>query len=198
MWFIDGLLIGLSGLRKHPMRAFLTILGIVIGIGAVVAVIAIGDGARILTLTEIEQTGGTNIIEVYRNEWSRSSRGGTLAQTAREAVRSHRWQYNRAEDLEFPDVAALEEGSDFIAQAVAEIDTNDVNATFSGNSKNCRVVGASLGYEKSHNWHVAEGRFISEAEIKGGILVGVIGWQLAEDLYGDVNPIGQVIRAQRY
>jgi putative ABC transport system permease protein len=198
MWFIDGLLIGFSGLRKHPMRAFLTILGIVIGIGAVVAVIAIGDGARTLTLTEIQQTGGTNIIEVYRNQWSRSSRGGTLAQTANEAIHSHRWQYNRAEDLEFPDAAALEEGSDYITQVVAEVEADDINATYSGNSKDSRVVGASLGYEKSHNWYVTTGRFISEAEIKDGTLVGVIGSQLAQDLYGDTDPIGQTIRAQRF
>ncbi|MDQ1328782.1 MAG: putative transport system permease protein, partial [Candidatus Poribacteria bacterium] len=102
MDFLDGILIGLAGLRKHPLRAFLTILGIIIGIGAVVSVVAIGDGARVLTLTEIQQTGGTNIVEIYRNQWSRSSRGGTLAQTARQAIRTGRWQYNRAENLEYP------------------------------------------------------------------------------------------------
>lgn len=198
MSFLDGLIIGFTGLRKHPMRAFLTTLGIVIGIGAVVSVIAIGDGARILTLTEIQQTGGTNIIEIYRNQWARSSRGGTLAQTAREAVRSRRWQYNRAEDLEYSDAIAIEEGSNYVIQAVAEVESDDVNATFSGNSKNCRVVGASSGYQQSHNWFVSTGRFLSDKEIEEGALVAVIGSKLANDLFGEEDAIGQMIRAQRF
>lgn len=199
MDFLDGILIGLAGLRKHPLRAFLTILGIVIGIGAVVSVVAIGDGARVLTLTEIQQTGGTNIVEIYRNQWARSSEhGGVLAQTARQAVRTGRWQYNRAENLEYPDVLALEAGAENVVQAVAEVDADDLNATFGGNTKDSRLVGASTGYEKSHNWYTTEGRFLNEFEIERGALVGVIGSQLAKDLYGESDPVGQMIRAQRF
>lgn len=198
MDFLDGLLIGFAGLRKHPMRAFLTILGIVIGIGAVVAVVAIGDGARVMTLTEIQQTGGTNIVEIYRNQWSRSTRGGTLAQTARQAVRTGRWSYNRAEDLEYPDVIALEEGSRYVVQAVAEVEVGGVSAMYGGNSKDSRLVGASIGYQKSHNWFVTEGRFINETELETGALVAVIGTQLAIDLFGESDPIGQLMRAQRF
>ena len=90
MDLLDGLSMAFSGLRKHPMRVFLTVLGIIIGIGAVVGVVAIGDGARVMTMEEIQQTGGTNILEISRSEWHRSSRGGVLAQTARQAVRTRR------------------------------------------------------------------------------------------------------------
>lgn len=198
MGFFDGIIMAFTGLRKHPMRAFLTILGIVIGIGAVVSVIAIGDGARVLTLTEIQQTGGTNIVEIYRNQWSRSSRGGTLTQTANEAIRTGRWQYNRAEDLEYEDVFALEDGAELLVQAVAEVEIDDVNAMFAGNSKNARLVGASMGYERSHSWLVSEGRFLNEADLEKGTLVCIIGSQLAQDLFAETNPIGQLIRAQRF
>ena len=198
MDFLDGILIGLAGLRKHPLRAFLTILGIIIGIGAVVSVVAIGDGARVLTLTEIQQTGGTNIVEIYRNQWSRSSRGGTLAQTARQAIRTGRWQYNHAENLEYPDILALEDSAENVVQAVAEVDADDINATFGGNSKDARLVGASIGYDKSHNWYVTTGRFLSDIDIEQGALVGVIGSQLAKDMYGESDPVGQMLRAQRF
>jgi len=200
MNFLDGLFIGFAGLRKHPLRAFLTILGIVIGIAAVVSVVAIGDGARVLTLTEIQQTGGTNIAEIFRNQWQRSNRrGGTLAQTAREAVRTRRrWRYNRAEDLEYQDVFALEDGAASVVQAVAELDTDDVNVAFEGNSKEARLVGASLGYQSSHNWYVLEGRFLNDMDLAQGTLVGVIGSQLAQDLFDDDDPLGQHIRAQRF
>lgn len=199
MGLLDGLLIGFSGLRKHPLRAFLTVLGIVIGIGAVVSVVAIGDGARYLTLQEIQQTGGTNIVEIFRNQWSRSSRGGVLAQTAREAIRTGgRWQYNRAEDLEYQDVVALEEGSAYVVQAVAELEGDDVNAAFQGNTKDARLIGTSLGYQRLRNWYVSEGRFLNGADMERGTLVGVIGSQLAQDLFGESDPIGQTIRAQRF
>jgi putative ABC transport system permease protein len=198
MGILDGILIAFAGLRKHPLRAFLTILGIVIGIGAVVSVVAIGDGARVLTLTEIQQTGGTNIVEIYRNQWSRSSRGGTLAQTARQAIRTGRWQYNRAENLEYPDALALEDGAENVIQAVAEVDAGEINATFGGNSKDARLIGASIGYDRSHNWYVTTGRFLSDTDIKQGALVAVIGSQLAKDMYGESDPVGQTIRAQRF
>lgn len=195
---MDGILIGLSGLRKHPMRVFLTVLGIVIGIGAVVSVVAIGDGARVLTLREIQQTGGTNIVEIYRNPWHRSSRGGILAQTARQAIRTRRWRYNRAEDLEYPDIIALEERASLVEKAVAELESDDVNVAFEGNTKEARIVGTTLGYQRSHNWYVAEGRFLADADLEHGTLVGVIGSQLAEDIFGESNPIGQKIHAQRF
>ena len=199
MGLLDGLLVGLSGLGKHPLRAFLTVLGIVIGIGAVVSVVAIGDGARYLTLKEIEQTGGTNIVEIFRNQWSRSSRGGTLAQTAREAVRIRgRWQWNRSEDLEYKDAIAIEEGTPLVLHAVAEKGSDDVNATFEGSSKNARLVGTSLGYERLRNWYVEKGRFLTDADMDNGTMVAVIGSQLAKDLFSDLDPIGQIIRAQRF
>jgi len=198
MGLFDILATGFAGLRKHPMRAFLTILGIIIGIGAVVSVVSIGDGARFLTMNEIQQTGGTNIVEIYRNQWSRSTRGGTLAQTAQEAIHSHRWQYNRAEDLEYQDVAALEENASRVIQAVGELESGDVNATFEGNSKNSRLVGTTPGYERSHNWSISSGRFLNDSDLKNGALVAVIGSQLARDLYGETDPINQMIRAQRF
>jgi len=196
----DGLSIAFSGLRKHPTRVFLTVLGIVIGIGAVVGVVAIGDGARVMTLKEIQLTGGTNILEISRNQWRRSSRGGVLAQTARQAVRG-RWEWNRAEELEYPDAVALEDDTTLIVQAVAELDSSRINATFEGSTTEARIVGTSLGYQQSHNWYInddiEDARFFNDIDVEDGKLVAAIGSQLAEDLFGELDPIGQTIRAQR-
>ena len=199
MNFLDGFFIGFAGLRKHPLRVFLTVLGIVIGIGAVVSVVAIGDGARVLALEEIQKTGGTNIAEIFRNQWQRSSRhGGILAQTVREAVRTRRWRYNRSEELEYQDAFALEAGAPSVVQAVAELDIGGINVAFEGNTKEARLIGASMGHQRSHNWYISAGRFLSEGDLERGTLVGVIGSQLAEDLFGAADPINQRIRAQRY
>lgn len=146
-----------SGLRKQPLRACLTLLGIVIGVGAVVGVVAIADGARVMTLEEIQQTGGINMLEISRNQWERSSRGGTLVQTV-QAV-TGRWQKNRSEALEYPDAIALEDGTTLVAQAVAETERDGINATFEGSTTEARLIGASPGYQRSHNWYVSNGRF---------------------------------------
>lgn len=197
MGLLDGIFIGFTGLRKHPMRATLTVIGIIIGIAAVVSVVAIGDGARVLTLSEIQLTGGTNIVEIYRNEWSRSSRGGTLTQTAGQAVRNRRWSYNRAEDLEYPDIEAIE-NAELVLVAVGELDNDDVKATFEGSSKDARLVGTSLGYQRLRNWYIMKGRFITDVDEENSSLICVIGSQLAADLFGELDPIGQLIKAQRF
>ncbi len=197
MDLVDGLSMAFSGLRKHPMRAFLTILGIVIGIGAVVGVVAIGDGARVMTLEEIQKTGGTNMLEISRSQWNRSSRGGILAQTARQAVRG-RWSWNRSEELEYPDAIALGDGTDLITQAVAELDNSRVDAAFAGGTTDARLVGTSLGYQRSHNWYVADGRFFNDIDVENGNLVAVIGSELVEDLFGGLSPLGEKIHAQRF
>ena len=197
MGLLDGLLIAFSGLRKHPMRVFLTILGIVIGIGAVVGVVAIGDGARIMTMEEIQQIGGTNILEISRSQWHRSSRGGVLAQTARQAVRG-RWRWNRSEHLEYPDAVALEDRSDLVVQAVAELQEGRADAAFDGSVMDSRLIGTSPGFQRSHNWYVAEGRFFNDIDVENGNLVALIGSQLAEDLFVGFSPIGEKIHAQHF
>jgi len=197
MDLIDGLSMSFSGLRKHPMRAFLTLLGIVIGIGAVVGVVGIGDGARVITMEEIQKTGGTNILEISRSNWHRSSRGGVLAQTARQAVRG-RWQWNRTEHLEYPDAVALEDGTTLVVRAVAELEEGRINAAFEGGTLDARLIGTSLGYQRLRNWDVSEGRFFNYIDVENGSLVTVIGSQLALDLFAGLDPIGEIIHAQRF
>ncbi len=85
-----------------------------------------------------------------------------------------------------------------MVQAVAEVEIGRVSSMYEGNSKDSRLVGASIGYQKSHNWFVTEGRFINETELETGALVAVIGSQLAIDLFGESDPIGQLMRAQRF
>ena len=85
MNLIECIMIGLASLRRHPLRSGLTILGIAIGVGAVVSMVSVGDGSRALVLGEIERTGGLNMIEVYKDEWDRQS--GTLSRRAGRTLR---------------------------------------------------------------------------------------------------------------
>ena len=85
MNFIECIVLGISSLRRHLLRSSMTILGIVVGVGAVVSMVSIGDGSRALVLGEIERTGGLSIIEIYRNDWDRVS--GTLSRRAGRTLR---------------------------------------------------------------------------------------------------------------
>ena len=80
--------LALSSLRRNPLRSALTILGIVVGVCAVVGVVSVGDGSRAMVLREIERTGGLNVIEIYKDAWDRQS--GTLSNAASQVTR-RRW-----------------------------------------------------------------------------------------------------------
>ena len=105
MNIIQCISVGISSLRRHAMRTSLTILGIVVGVGAVVSMVSVGDGSRAMVLREIERTGGINMIEIYRDDWDKQS--GTLTRAAGRTVRSKRWKRNRAERLETSDAYAI-------------------------------------------------------------------------------------------
>ena len=186
--------LALSSLRRSPLRSMLTILGIVIGVCAVVGVVSVGDGSRAMVLREIERTGGLNVIEIYKDSWDRQS--GTLSNTASRVTR-RRWQRNRAEPLETPDVEALLGTVANVNLAVPEDDFGDVNLNYNGQSKPSRVVATASGYDILHNWYVSSGRFLSDADDREARSVAVIGFNVKEELFGVTDPIGKEIKATR-
>jgi len=186
--------LALSSLRRNPLRSALTILGIVAGVCAVVGVVSVGDGSRAMVLREIERTGGLNVIEIYKDAWDRQS--GTLSNAASQVTR-RRWQRNRAEPLETPDVEALLGTVANINLAVPEDDFGGVNLNYNGQSKPSRVVATASGYDILHNWYVESGRFLSDADDREARSVTVIGFNVKEELFGDTDPIGKEVKATR-
>jgi len=186
--------LALSSLRRSPLRSALTILGIVVGVCAVVGVVSVGDGSRAMVLREIERTGGLNVIEIYKDSWDRQS--GTLSNAASRVTR-RRWQRNRAEPLETPDVEALLGTVANVNLAVPEDDFGGVNLNYNGQSKPSRVVATASGYDILHNWYVSSGRFLSDADDREARSVAIIGFNVKEELFGATDPIGKEIKATR-
>ena len=186
--------LALSSLRRSPLRSALTILGIVVGVCAVVGVVSVGDGSRAMVLREIERTGGLNVIEIYKDSWDRQS--GTLSNAASRVTR-RRWQRNRAEPLETPDVEALLGTVANVNLAVPEDDFGSVNLNYNGQSKPSRVVATASGYDILHNWYVSSGRFLSDADDREARCVAIIGFNVKEELFGATDPIGKEIKATR-
>ena len=186
--------LALSSLRRSPLRSALTILGIVVGVCAVVGVVSVGDGSRAMVLREIERTGGLNVIEIYKDSWDRQS--GTLSNAASRVTR-RRWQRNRAEPPETPDVEALLGTVANVNLAVPEDDFGGVNLNYNGQRKPSRVVATASGYDILHNWYVSSGRFLSDADDREARSVAIIGFNVKEELFGATDPIGKEIKATR-
>ena len=200
MNFVEYIVIGLASLRRHPLRSFLTVLGIVIGVGSVVCMVSIGDGSRALVLREIQRTGGVTMIEIYRDDWDKQS--GTLTRAAGRTIRSKRWKRNRAEHLETADAFAILEQAKGVAHVIAEDDMGGWSVNYEGRSKQSRIVASTAGYDRSHNWYPQVGRFFTAEEVEDADMVAVIGSKIYEEVFPDLfknreDPSGREIKATR-
>ena len=196
MNLMECIILGISSLRRNPLRSSLTILGIIVGVGSVVSMVSVGDGSSAMVLREIERTGGTKMIEIYKDDWDKQS--GTLSRAAGSAVRGRsRWQRNRAENLETEDAFAILERARGIVNVVAEDDMSGWNVSYKGRTKVSRIVASSAGYDRSHNWYPSSGRFFSAEEVEAASSVAVIGSKVAEEVFLDEDPVGKEIKASR-
>ena len=196
MNLFECIILGITSLIRNPLRSGLTILGIIVGVGSVVSMVSVGDGSRAMVLREIERTGGTKIIEIYKDDWDRQS--GTLSRAAGEAVRGRsRWRRNRAEHLETEDAFEILKHARGIVNVVAEDDMPGWSVSYKGRKKESRIVASTSGYDRSHNWYTSSGRFFTKEEVDASSSVAVIGSKIAEEIFIDDDPVGKEIKASR-
>jgi len=155
----ESIRVALEGVRANKLRSFLTTLGIVIGIAAVIAVVAVGQGGRALLMSEMEKIG-TNIFAVYIDWRSDDPR------TGREFL---------LQDIEVikelvPEVEYLAPSSSMYMQ----VRGGRVN-------KSVQVMGTSTDYSHIRNLEMQEGRFFSDADSVGRRKVAVIDEELARE-----------------
>jgi macrolide transport system ATP-binding/permease protein len=175
--FTGGLLeaskTAVRALRANLFRTVLTLLGIVIGVASVIAMLAIGDGAKQVVLDRISAMG-TNLLLIRPGAPVRRGVGGTVASLVPEDA-----------DLiaELPNVLA----------AVPELGGN-VTARFGSADYQTQATGTSATFPIARNWPVSKGVFFSTADLKSYAAVVVIGQTVADNLFSkDVDPIGQYI-----
>ena len=196
MDIIECIILGISSLRRNPLRSALTILGIIVGVASVVSMVSVGDGSSAMVLREIERTGGTKMIEVYKDDWDKQS--GTLSRAAGSAVRGKgRWQRNRAEDLETEDAFEILKHARGVINVVAEDDMPGWTVNYRGRTKESRIVASTAGYDQSHNWYPSNGRFFTAEEVEAASSVAVIGSKVAEEVFLEEDPVGKEIKASR-
>ena len=168
-----------SALSGNKVRTALTMLGIIIGIGSVIALVSIGQGAQNTIQSSIEGLG-SNLLTIFPG----------VIQPGQGLVSSGR---GSAQSLNNEDAEALKAvmGATYISpelsrrfQVVASI----------GNNTNTTVYGVAPEYEPVHNVSIANGAFINDSQMRGLGRVAIIGPTTGADLFGENDPLGQTIR----
>ncbi|OJH39270.1 ABC transporter permease [Cystobacter ferrugineus] len=181
MNILETLMLAVRSLLRSKMRSFLTALGIIIGVGAVIAMVAIGDGAR-ANVQKVFDSMGTNMLIVMPGSSNTGgARGGFGSQP------SITWDDLEAIRTQVPSVRAAAPEMRTSAQVFSE----DQNWTTS-------VTGTTPDFFDVRGWTIAQGRRLDEADVEAGAKVAVIGQTVVEKLYGaGFNPVGQVIRIKK-
>ena len=172
-------LIALRALRRNKLRSILTALGIIIGVGSVVAMVAVGNGAQARIEAKVSALG-QNLLMVFagnrRAGGVNSGLGGAGTLSLSDAAAIAR---------EVPDVVAVSPEVSTTAQAISN-----------GRNWSTTIAGESPDYLKIRDWKLASGAMFSERDVRAVAKVAVIGSKTANQLFGPVNPIGQTVRVK--
>jgi putative ABC transport system permease protein len=175
---LSTLRIALIALLRNKLRSFLTALGIIIGVAAVIAMMAIGEGAKQLIVAQFTAMGANLIVIVPGSSSGSGARGG--AGTASSIT----WDDLKAIQTQVPTVLAAAPALRMNAMVVAE----EQNWTTS-------LTGTTPDYFVIRNWPMAKGVAITESDVESGAKVAVLGQTVVEKLYGpNADPIGQTVR----
>ena len=175
----EGLRTALDGLVVNKMRSGLTMLGVIIGVGAVIALMSIGAGAQAAITGQIS-AAGTNLLSVSPGGARMGPGAGRAGSTT---------------TLTYDDAKAIADPSNVPdAAVVAPEFTQSAQVIFGDENVNIRVVGTTPEYPSISDLEVARGRFLEEKDVKGRSNVVVLGYQVAQDLFGGFDPLGQKIK----
>jgi putative ABC transport system permease protein len=172
----ESIRIAMRSLTANKMRAILTMLGIIIGVMAVIAMMSIGRGAQAAITNQINSIG-TNLL--FIRPGSTREAGVATAQGS-------------AATLTMEDAAALE-GLPNVVAVTPQVD-NFGQMAYLGNNANARIIGATPEYPDAMNAQLADGEFISASQVTGKSAVVVLGAQIVTTLFDTADPIGQMVR----
>ena len=166
--------LALTAIRRNVLRSFLTVLGVVIGVAAVIAMVTVGQGSSQQVAASVESLG-TNVLIV---------RPGTQIMGP--------GSRNTAPPFKLADIAALEELP--ALEAVAPVVTTSETAVFGNMNRMTSVTGTTAAYLDIGGWDMARGRSFTSVEDRTGANVCIIGETVRAALFGATDPTGEKIR----
>ncbi len=177
MDFWNTLRLALRSLARNKLRSSLTMLGIIIGVGAVIATVSIGQGADAL-IQEGIQSMGTNVVFIGAG----SIRSGAM-----------RMGFGAVKSLTMDDLRAILREVPLIKEAAPSVNTR-AQVVFGNLNWNTSIQGTTPNYFQIRKWGVQAGSVFSEEEVEAASNTCVIGMTVVRNLFGDQDPIGQTIR----
>ncbi|MGA7670019.1 MAG: ABC transporter permease [Nitrolancea sp.] len=176
----DAFGIALHALTANKLRTLLTMLGVIIGVGAVIALVAVGRGAQQQVTDRIAGLG-SNLLFVRPGA---STSGGV------------RGAAGSSSTLTLDDATAIADNVPQVSGVAPESDSN-LQLLYQGQNVNTRVVGTTADYSTVRNFYPSEGSFITDEDVNSSAPSIVLGANVASDLFGTDDPIGQTIMASR-
>jgi putative ABC transport system permease protein len=172
--------VALRALAANRLRGILTMLGVIIGVAAVISLLSLGKGAQ-TQITEQVQSLGTNLIFVNPGQARQQGNVSTGA--------------GNAQTLTYDDAHAIEEEfADIVVGVAPERQVPGAQLIVGGQNWQTRVTGVTPNYQDVRNFRVEFGEFISQSQLDGRSSVIVLGSGVAQTLFGGADPIGQTVR----
>ncbi|MDD5138793.1 MAG: ABC transporter permease [Verrucomicrobiales bacterium] len=168
--------LALRALRRNKMRSVLTMLGIIIGVGSVIAAVSITTGATKQVEDKVSALG-QNVITIFSGSFT----GGGM-----------RGGWGSAPTLTVGDALAIAELPGVEAVSPEVRDRNQILAN--GLNWNTQILGESPEYPQIRNWNMAGGAMFADADVRSVAKVAVIGKTVADQLFPDSDPVGQTLR----
>ena len=177
--FRENFLIALDALRANVLRSLLTTLGIIIGITTVIAIISVIQGLNLAFSNELFSTGlGGGVLYVQKYPWA-----------------SQDWaKYDKYKDIGNAEYEAIQVQAKLIGLTAPVQNTAKTVKYGSRQLELVHVVGSNENYQSVRNILPAAGRALTASDVSHNRQVAVVGWDVAEKLFGEKNPIGERLR----
>ena len=173
--FFETSRLALRAISRNLLRSFLTVLGVVIGVAAVIAMVTIGNGTTEQVKSELSRLG-TNMLFVRPGQFG-PGRASTEAK--------------RFDDR---DVEAIRNQIGGVRAVAPQNRSSAATVIFGGKNHQTSVIGTTNDYLIAQDWTIALGRDFQPAEDRGGQIGCIIGETVRQELFGAENPVGQTIR----
>jgi putative ABC transport system permease protein len=183
MRFLDIQKMAIHALGKNKIQTALTMLGIVIGVSAVIAMVSLGQGAQ--KLVEQQVAGmGQNVLQVQGGgNWQQQGGG------ARGAA-------SDSQTLSEGDVNAIRREVPAVARATPIVQSNNNQFVFGNQNWQSRIEGSNETYLEIRGWKIAQGEFFTESDVRTAARVVVLGKTIADNLFPGGDSVGQTIRVR--
>lgn len=179
----DALSMALKAIMTNKVRAFLTMLGVIIGVFSVVMLTSIGNGLSAFVTKEFNELGANNLLVFPSDIFGED--GGFSSEESASSIANSKLSLANVNDI-----LRLRT----LVNEVVPFNFQSDKISFQGEDKSVTVLGTTFEYSAAYNTPMEKGEFFTEADDRSGERVVALGYTVAEELFGNVDPIGKRVK----